>query len=115
MNQQRLAKASSLLQENLSVIFQKEQHQFFNQGLLTITHVKLSPEISMAKVYVSVYGTYVQAGKEEVIKKIQHYKGRIRKVLGERIGKKIRIIPDLIFVLDETDENVERIERLMDN
>jgi ribosome-binding factor A len=53
--------------------------------------------------------------KEKVLHNINLRKGEIRKALGNRIGKQVRIIPELIFIKDEVEENASRIDELIKN
>ena len=80
--------------------------------MVTIAEVKMSPDLGVAKVYISMMLT---KNKEVTLESLNTHKKEIRKALGDRIGKQVRIIPELIFFIDEVEENAERIETLINN
>jgi ribosome-binding factor A len=57
----------------------------------------------------------LQKDKTSLIDKINSRKKEIRKELGDRIGKHVRIVPELVFYIDEVEENATRIEDLIKN
>lgn len=106
----RQQKYGRLIQKELSDIFLKDKRGFLGNSFITIAEVKLSPDLSIAKVYLSL--TLVK-DKNAVLKNIQHHKSEIRKALGDRMRNQARIIPDLLFFIDETEENAQKIEDLI--
>ncbi|WKV13526.1 30S ribosome-binding factor RbfA [Marivirga harenae] len=106
----RQKKYSSLLQKDLSEIFQKQMANSFGKAFITITDVEVSPDLSFAKVYLSLM---LSDKPNETLERIQERKSEIRKHLGNRIGKQVRIIPELAFFMDETLENANRIDDIL--
>jgi len=53
--------------------------------------------------------------KQEILEKINLRKKEIRKELGDRIGKQVRIVPELIFYIDEVEENAQKMDELIRN
>jgi ribosome-binding factor A len=53
--------------------------------------------------------------KEKILQRINARKNEIRKELGNRIAKQVRIIPELVFLIDEVEENAQRIEDIIKN
>jgi ribosome-binding factor A len=106
----RQQKYGRLIQKELSDIFLKDKRGFLGNSFITIAEVKLSPDLSIAKVYLSLTLT---KDKNAVLQNIQHHKSEIRKALGDRIRNQARIIPDLIFFMDEVEENAQKIEDLI--
>ena len=102
----RIEKINSLIKEELSLIF-LNKIQDPALGIVTITGVKVSPDIRTAKVYISVYQKEM---REEILEKINGLKGLIRSQLAHRI--KLRRVPDLAFFIDDTLDYVEKIENL---
>lgn len=103
----RIDKVESLIKEEISLIFlYKLQDPAL--GFITITNVKLSPDLRIAKVYVSVLD---KEKRPEALKKIEASKGYIRSELASRI--KIKFIPELKFFIDDTLDYVEKIEGLI--
>jgi ribosome-binding factor A len=108
----RQQKYSKLIQKELSDIFLRDKRGILDNAFITIADVRMSPDLSVAKVYISML---LAKEKEKVLHNINLRKGEIRKALGNRIGKQVRIIPELIFIKDEVEENASRIDELIKN
>jgi ribosome-binding factor A len=108
----RQQKYSRLVQKELSEIFQRDKRGILDNTFISIAEVKMSPDLSVAKIYLSMT---LAKDKEKVLEKINAGKKEIRKALGERIGKQVRIIPEIIFYIDEVEENAKRIEDIIKN
>lgn len=106
----RQQKFAKLIQKELSDIFQQDKRGFLDKIFVTITEVQVSPDLSIAKVYISMM---LVKDKQATLDKINSHKKEIRKALGLRIGKQVRIVPELIFYIDEVEENAARIENLI--
>ncbi len=108
----RQQKYSKLVQKELSTIFQQDKRGILHHEMITIAEVKMSPDLSVAKVYISMM---LAKNKEVTLERLNTHKKEVRKALGDRIGKQVRIIPELIFFVDEVEENAQRIETLINN
>jgi ribosome-binding factor A len=108
----RQQKYARLIQKELSDIFQRDKRGILDNAFITIADVRVSPDLSVAKIYISML---LAKDKEKVLEKINTRKKEIRKELGEKIGKQVRIIPELVFFVDEVEENAQRIENLIKN
>ena len=108
----RQLKYSKLILKDLSDIFQKDKMGIFGGSFITIADVKISPDLSIAKVYLSML---LVKDKEGMIDKITGSKSEIRRVLGNKIGKQVRIVPDLQFFIDEVEEKASKIDQLIDS
>ena len=106
----RQQKYGKLIQKELSDIFLKNKRGFLGSNFVTIAEVKLSPDLSVAKVY--LYMTLAK-DKNAVLQNIQLHKSEIRKALGDRIRNQARIVPNLVFYIDELEENAQRMEDLI--
>jgi ribosome-binding factor A len=109
MDTTRQHKYSKLILRDLAEIFQRDFRDSFGPAFVTLTSVEVSPDLSVASVYISVLPS---AEKERVLESIEHKKSRIRGDLGRRIGKQARIVPNLRFFLDETEENAAKMDDL---
>lgn len=107
--QQRFAR---LIQKELSDIFQRDKKGLLDNAFITIADVRMSPDLSVAKIYISMM---LAKDKQAVFDRVNLHKKEIRKALGDRIGKQVRIIPELIFLIDEVEENAQRIEQIIKN
>src|SRR5689334_1721180 len=102
MTSTRQLKYSKLLQKEISDIFQRDKRGILNNTFVTIADVRISPDLAVAKIYLSML---LLKEKQKTLDKINLHKKEIRKELGEKIGKQVRIIPELIFYIDEVEEN----------
>jgi ribosome-binding factor A len=103
----RVDKLENLIKEEISLIFlRKLQDPSF--GFLTITNVKVSPDLRIAKVYISVFE---KEKREFVLEKVKATAGFIRAELASRI--RIKFVPDLKFFIDDSLDYVEKIEGLL--
>jgi len=107
MRQQKYAK---LIQKELSDIFLRDKRGIINNAFITIAEVKMSPDLSIAKVYISMT---LAKDKKLVLAQINDHKPEIRKALGDRIRNQARIVPDLLFFIDEVEESAQRMEELI--
>jgi ribosome-binding factor A len=103
----RQQKHARLIQKELSEIFQRDKKGILENVFVSIADVRVSPDLSIAKVYISML---LAKEKDKVLEKINGRKKEIRKELGERIRNQVRIIPELIFYIDEVEENAQRID-----
>lgn len=94
---------SMILTEEGSLIYGRDK-------LVTVTNVKMSPDLMIAKIYISVYGT---ENKQEVILELEDNYPRLRQVLGSKVGKHMRRVPHLEFFLDDTIDEMYRVEALL--
>ncbi len=101
----RLEKIAELIKEEISLIFlYKIQDPLL--GMLTVTSVKLTPDLKGAKVYISIFE---KENRDVKIEKLNQIKGFIRNHLAAKISH-IRHIPELDFYLDDTLDYVEKME-----
>ena len=108
----RQQKFGRLMQKELSDIFQRDKRGILDNTFVTIADVDMSPDLSVAKVYISMM---LAKDKGKTLEKLNRGKGEIRKALGERIRKQVRVVPELIFIIDETEEKALRLEELIKN
>ena len=106
----RLSKVARLLQKDLGDIFQREGSTIFRGKMITVTSVRVSPDLGVAKVYVSIFPT---EKKEDVLLAIKEHTRQIRHELAQRVRHQLRIIPELTFFLDDSLDYIENIDKLL--
>ncbi|WP_432708810.1 30S ribosome-binding factor RbfA [Pedobacter sp.] len=111
MESKRQQKFAGVLQEELAAIFQKEGAAYLPNTLVTITKVRVSSDLGVAKVYLSLFNT---SNTALAIAEINSHAGEIRYKLGARIRHQARIIPSLTFFLDDTNTYVEQMDKIFD-
>ena len=110
MSTTRQNKYARLIQKDIGDIFQREHAGSFNNAFITVTDVEVSPDLSIASIYISVLAN---EDKQGIIDLITASKSKIRKSLGNRIGKQARIVPDLRFFLDNTEDQAARMDDII--
>jgi ribosome-binding factor A len=108
MSARRRRQVGSILREELSGIIQRELKDP-RLGFASILRVEISPDMSFARVYISVFGSHEE--QEASIEALEHASGFIRHQLAPRLS--LRTIPRLRFVLDRSMEHAENISRLL--
>jgi len=108
----RQQKFSRLILKELSDIFQRDQRGFIGNTFITIVEVRVSPDLSVAKVYISMM---LAKDKKGALEKLDLHKSEIRKALGDRIRNQARIIPELVFIIDEVEEKAKQIDDLINS
>jgi ribosome-binding factor A len=106
----RQLKFARLIQKEISEIFQRDKRGILDNAFVTIADVKVSPDLGLARIYVSMM---LAKDKQHILDKITSRKNEIRKALGEKIRKQVRIIPELVFYLDEVEENAQKMDSLI--
>ena len=110
METTRQKKVSKLIQKELSVIFQKEIHQFLGNILVTVTICRVSPDLSVAKAFLSIFPV---KDPNEALEILNENKKFFRTILGNSCRHQLRIVPELIFYIDDSAEYAEEIDRLL--
>lgn len=110
MDSTRQNKISRLIQKDLAEIIQKEGRNFFSGVLVSVTNVRISPDLSIAKVYLSIFPS---EKSKETLKEIKLNQSKIRGLLGVKVGKQLRIVPQLDFHIDDSLDYIENIDRLL--
>lgn len=103
----RTERLAAVLKRDLGKIIQKS---YQNGSIITVTNVKVTPDLLIAKVYLSILSP--GRDKKDVFEYLEEHNADIRKELASLIRNQVRRIPELHFYLDETAEYVNRMEQL---
>jgi ribosome-binding factor A len=111
MESKRQQKFAGVIQEDLAAIFQREGMSFLPNTLVTITKVRVTPDLALARIFLSFFNN---TNTQLALQTIKLHASEIRYKLGARIKDQVRIIPQLEFFIDDTSEYVERMDKLFD-
>ena len=111
MESKRQQKFGRQIQKDLSEIFQKEFKELFGRAMVTVTDVKVSPDLSVARVYLSFL---LADDVNQIMLELSEKNKAIRNALANRIRKQARIILHLGFYLDDTAAYAAKIEALFE-
>lgn len=110
MSSIRLEKMSSLIKREMSVIFQQNMNVMFKGTMISVTSVRVAPDLSIAKIYLSFFPI---DRREEGMKMVDEQNTHLRRLLAEKVGKQLRKMPELRFYLDDSFDYFEEIDRLL--
>ena len=109
MQETRQNRISRFLQKELSLIFETETRKM-RGVMVSVTRVKVSPDLGICTAYLSIFPS--EKG-EELMANINSNEKSIRYELGKRVGKQLRIVPELRFFIDDSLDYIERIDELL--
>ncbi len=106
----RQLKVARELQKDLAEIIREKGMAAFGGAMVSVSEVRISPDLSVAKVYVSVFPS---SKSEDVMKSLTDNVKAYRGELGRIVAKQLRIVPELAFYLDSSLDYVEHIDELL--
>ncbi|MBK8192119.1 MAG: 30S ribosome-binding factor RbfA [Lewinellaceae bacterium] len=107
----RQKQIGELLRRYFGMLLTEEGSNIYGRDkLVTVTVVRMTPDLLVAKIYVSVYGT---ENKQEVILELEDNLPRLRQALASKVGKQMRRVPELEFFLDDTIDEMYRVDALL--
>lgn len=109
MESKRQLKFAGLIQEELAALFLKDGKSFLPDTLVTITKVKVTPDLAIARVYLSFFQP---EKKDEALVTLRAKSNEVRYKLGSKIRHQARIVPQLAFFVDDTNEYVAHMDAL---
>lgn len=109
MDSIRQNKVNKLLLKELSELFRSESRNLFGGAFITVTVVRVSPDLGIAKVYLSIMGNNSKAA----LKMVEEKNKDIRRRVGNALGRQLRVIPELHFYIDDSLDYAMKIEELL--
>jgi ribosome-binding factor A len=112
MESKRQRQVAEMIKRNFSIVLQQEGSYIYgSQPLVTVTEVHPTPDLSQCKIYVSIWNT---DNKQAVIMQMNEGHQRLKAGLAHRVRKHIRRIPEIAFFIDETLDEMTRVETMFD-
>ena len=105
-NRQR--KVAQIIQEDFAELFRKQSSESKESFMVSVSDVKVTPDLSIAKIYLSICP---QEFRKPIMQEIEVNKSQYRNFIGQKMGKQVRVIPQLNFYLDTSLDDVEKIEK----
>ncbi|MDI9356006.1 MAG: 30S ribosome-binding factor RbfA [Chitinophagaceae bacterium] len=103
-------KYNRLIQKEISIIFQNDFKHYLGNTFITVTGVRITPDLLMARIHISMF---LVKETSQTLELLNSHKNIIRKLLGQRIKTQVRVIPQLFFFKDDTDDNAEYMDKLI--
>jgi ribosome-binding factor A len=110
MESTRQKKVARLIQKELADIFLKKGNEFAPGKLISITRVRVSPDLSFAKTYISIFPA---TNPDEILQSIQNHSSKFRYELGQKVRSQLRIVPDIAFYIDDSLDYIDKIDELL--
>lgn len=108
MESNRQRKVAQIIQEDMAEIFRKQASESKQSFLVSVSDVKVTADLSIAKIYLSIFPAEL---RKPIMKEINNNNAFYRNYIGQKMAKQVRIIPQLAFYIDTSLDDVERIER----
>ena len=110
MESTRQQKIARLIQKDLGEIFQLQARNLFKGAMITVTKVNITRDMSVARVYLSLFG---MDDKDALLESIRMHTRDVRRELGTREKNQLRVIPELQFFIDDSLDYIENIDHLL--
>ncbi len=107
----RQNKISKLVQREMADIFLKLNKSKYSGKIITVSLVRVTKDMGIARIYLSIYPSQFA---QEILSDVQANTKSIRGDLGRRVGKNLRVIPELEFYIDDSLDYIEHIDKLLD-
>ena len=111
METKRQKQVAEQVRRQFSDVLRQEGRYMYEDALVTVTSVRMSPDLGIAKIYLSVYNT---DNKQEVLLNMEQEHVRLRQALAYRLRKHVRRIPEIALYLDDTLDEMYRLNALFD-
>jgi len=110
MESKRQKQVGEVVRRNFSIVLQNEGGYIYGtEPMVTVTSVKVSPDMGIAKVYLSVYNV---EDKQSVVLQMDASNQKLRQALAHRVKRHMRRVPELHFYLDDTLDEMYRLNGL---
>ena len=106
----RQERVSELIKRELSILFQRESTTWFGGLFITVTQVRIGPDLGFARVYLSFMAV---TDKEKALQTVETENWRVRKALVGKVGKQLRRVPELNFYLDDSLDFVDEVDQAL--
>lgn len=110
METTRQQKVAKQIQKDISDILIKEAAGLVNGAMITVTVVRVSPDLSFAKIFLSVFPF---EKSQQILDTLSKNNWLIRKALGTRVKHQLKQVPELAFHIDDSLEYIENIDNLL--
>ena len=109
MENRRQQKIANVLKQDLASLFQRESRTMFGGAFITVTSVRVTTDMSYAKVYLSVFGSE----GDTVLQAVKVKSKEIRHIIAKQVRHQMRKVPDFQFYIDDSLDYYEKIDNLL--
>mgnify|MGYP001226955504 FL=1 len=112
MDSKRQLQVAEMIKRNFAPVFQEQGIYIYGSAFVTVTSVKITPDMAQAKVYLSIFNA---DDKETVLKKVVNHTHLLKQALAARIKNQVRRIPSIFFYFDETIDEMYKVDTMFKN
>ncbi len=112
MESTRQKKLGRMIQKEMASIFQKESRKLFAGKMISVTVAHVSPDLGLAKIYLSIFP---ETDKQEFLELIKNKSKVLKNELAKRIRYQVKSIPELAFFIDDSLDYIEHIEDILND
>jgi len=106
----RQKKVARLIQKEIAGIFIRQGSELAPGKIISVTKVRVSPDLSFAKIYISIFPS---SGQNIILQGVHDHTPKIRYDLGHKVRSQLRIVPEIAFFIDDSLDYIENIDRLL--
>jgi ribosome-binding factor A len=106
----RQKKVARLIQKEIADIFLQKGNEFAPGKIISITRVRVSPDLSFAKIYLSIFPS---SNNSDILQVVQGHSSKIRFDLGNKVKSQLRIVPEIVFYIDDSLDYIDKIDKLL--
>ncbi|MGD0583718.1 MAG: 30S ribosome-binding factor RbfA [Bacteroidales bacterium] len=110
MESTRQKKVSRLIQKEMAELLIRKNNEIAPGKLVSVTIVRVSPDLSFAKVFLSIFPSVNQA---EILNTIKEHASKLRFELGQKVRTQLRIVPEIAFYIDDSLDYIDKIDKLL--
>jgi len=110
MESTRQKKVARLIQKELAEILLHHTGEIAPGKMVSVTTVRVSPDLALAKTYISIFPS---EKSEETLENIRHHVPKLRFELGQKVRNQLRIVPEIAFFLDDSNDYIDKISSLL--
>ena len=106
----RQNKISRLVQREMANILLKLNKTKFSGKIISVSVVRVTKDLGIARIYLSIFPSEFS---EEILSKLKLVSKQLRGELGRKVGKSLRVIPNLEFYIDDSLDYIDNIDKLL--
>lgn len=112
MESKRQRQVAEIIKRNFSLVLQQEGSYIYGvEPLVTVTEVKVTPDMSMAKIYLSIWNT---ENKQAVLLQMEEEHQRLKQAMAQRVKRHLRRLPDISYFEDEMLDEMYKVDSIFD-
>lgn len=106
----RQKKVARLIQKEVADIFIRKGSELAHGKMISVTRVRMSPDLSFAKIYLSIFPS---SNQDVILQSVHDHASRIRYDLGHKVRSQLRIVPEIAFYIDDSLDYIDKIDKLL--